>query len=90
MNTNTRGGKREGAGRPKTLPNGRHHFTVNVSLPDHIIEYLRHIPHGNKSKFIAEAVELYVEANDGLYYASWGSQTPAELAKLEDELVDVL
>ena len=50
MNT-TRGGARKGAGRP----NGRDHKSINISLPIHMVEYLKTFP-GNRSRFIAEAI----------------------------------
>jgi hypothetical protein len=53
MNT-TRGGARKGAGRP----NGRDHKSINISLPNYMINYLHsQVCAGNRSKFIADAID---------------------------------
>ena len=54
---NTHGGKREGAGRPKTMAK-----TVSFCATQEVVEILSNLE-GNKSKFICEAIRQYANRN---------------------------
>ena len=56
-----RGGSRKGAGRPA----GRDHKSINISLPMPMINYLKTLPAGNRSKWIAKAIDMAI-ALDGI------------------------